>query len=247
MLTYGFYNSKNHDRVYDALQLSSIFDGLIEDGVYAQYGNHLAVVASSQANKVVIKSGRAWFNHTWTYNDADLAHSMPEPHSSLKRIDAVVLDIDLESRINSISHISGPASASPPKPTWNNTKTHYRYPLAYVTRSPGVSTISQADIENAIGTTACPYVYNVAKGGVTINELLLQWKAQYNKWLDDNGTAWWNWFNNIQYILDGDVAGHLQSQIDEIAKFKHIYVVDKVLYVPMSGASVSGKRLTFAE
>ena len=28
-VTYGFYNSKNRDRRYDAIQMSSIFDGII--------------------------------------------------------------------------------------------------------------------------------------------------------------------------------------------------------------------------
>lgn len=32
--TFGFYNSLNGDRKYNAEQVSSIFDGLISDGVY---------------------------------------------------------------------------------------------------------------------------------------------------------------------------------------------------------------------
>ena len=32
-VTYGFYNSLNGDRRYDANQMSAIFDGLIIDGV----------------------------------------------------------------------------------------------------------------------------------------------------------------------------------------------------------------------
>ena len=41
--TYGFYNSKNHDRTYNAEQMSSIFDGLIEDGIYESIGGAFLV------------------------------------------------------------------------------------------------------------------------------------------------------------------------------------------------------------
>lgn len=36
--TYGFFNSLNGDRKYTAEQLSSIFDGLITDGVFDSIG-----------------------------------------------------------------------------------------------------------------------------------------------------------------------------------------------------------------
>lgn len=42
-LTYGFFNSVNSDRVYDAEQISSIFDGLILDGVFASIGGKMIV------------------------------------------------------------------------------------------------------------------------------------------------------------------------------------------------------------
>ena len=31
---YGFYNSREHDRVYDAEDFSSMFDGIIADGIF---------------------------------------------------------------------------------------------------------------------------------------------------------------------------------------------------------------------
>ena len=35
--SYGFYNAVDHDRRYDAVQMSQIFDGIISDVVYATY------------------------------------------------------------------------------------------------------------------------------------------------------------------------------------------------------------------
>lgn len=46
-VTYGFYNSRNHDRRYDAIQMSSIFDGIIRDGIYMSIGDHMIVKADA--------------------------------------------------------------------------------------------------------------------------------------------------------------------------------------------------------
>lgn len=43
--TSGFFNSQNHDRTYNAEQMSAIFDGVITDGVYAGIGSQLTTIA----------------------------------------------------------------------------------------------------------------------------------------------------------------------------------------------------------
>lgn len=68
-VSYGFYNSMNGDRKYDATQMSSIFDGIINDGIYETIGDRFVVRTSGGMN-VVVGTGRAWFNHTWTLNDS---------------------------------------------------------------------------------------------------------------------------------------------------------------------------------
>lgn len=43
MFTYGFYNSQDHDRVYDANDFSAIFNGIINDGVFMSVGDKFNV------------------------------------------------------------------------------------------------------------------------------------------------------------------------------------------------------------
>ena len=92
-VTYGFYNSLNGDRKYNAEQISSIFDGLIVDGVFASIGTAFAVEAAGGLT-VNVGIGRAWFNHTWTLNDSILPLTAPESEVLLDRIDAVVLEVN---------------------------------------------------------------------------------------------------------------------------------------------------------
>ena len=156
--TYGFYNSFDHDRVYDSLSISRIFDGLITDGIYATIGQRFRVTIGSSSNSVVVGSGRAWFNHTWSLNDSDMTISGDPAHTTLDRWDAIVLDINSSNqyRENGIQWLYGEASVNPVKPTMASTTSHHQYPLAYIYRRAN-SSISSSDITNTIGTDECPY------------------------------------------------------------------------------------------
>ena len=69
-LTYGFYNSVSSDREYDAIDMGRLFDGIILDGVYAALGDYFMVTENGTPDmNVVVGTGRAWFDHTWSYND----------------------------------------------------------------------------------------------------------------------------------------------------------------------------------
>lgn len=85
-VTFGFYNSKEGDRRYDAIQMSSIFDGIIQDGILQHVGTAM-VVKESEAMIINVGVGRAWFNHTWTLNDALLPLVVPQSEILLNRYD----------------------------------------------------------------------------------------------------------------------------------------------------------------
>ena len=215
-VTYGFYNSMNGDRVYNAEQFSELFDGVINDGVFQSIGDHFMVRAST-GMKVVVKSGRAWFNGTWTLNDSDLELTVPDSDPNYKRIDAVVIEVnsDISVRENSIKIISGTASSDPAKPAMSDSNGIYQYPLAYITVGKGVTTIYQSKIENAVGTSACPFVTGILKT-VDIDSLLAQWKASWNEQLAEQDAEFLSWFGSLEDTLDGDVAANLAMQIDDV-------------------------------
>ena len=179
MVTYGFYNSKNGDRKYDAIQMSSIFDGIIRDGVLQHYGTAM-VVKESEGMMVNVGIGRAWFNHTWTLNDALLPLTVPISEVLLNRIDAVVLEVDAREsvRANSIKVIKGTPASSPKNPTLVKTNDRWQYPLAYIRVNAGVTSIRQANITNCVGTSACPFV-TAPLEKMSIDALIAQWGDQW--------------------------------------------------------------------
>lgn len=92
-LTYGFYNSKNGDRKYDAVTMSRMFDGIIRDGVISAFGKTFAVTVNS-GNKINVDTGRAWFDHTWTLNDSIMVLDCGTPEVLQDRYDAVILEVN---------------------------------------------------------------------------------------------------------------------------------------------------------
>ena len=177
-LTYGFYNSLNHDRKYDARQISMLFDGLITDGVYRSIGSAFAVSVNS-GMILNVAEGRAWFDHTWTLNDTIMTVTLPEAHSVYTKIVAVIIRVDKANRVNSIVCKEGTAGSEPKKPTMDKTANLSEYPLAYVTIDPGVTGISPGKIEQVIGSSECPFVTGVIQG-VSIDTLIHNWKDEFD-------------------------------------------------------------------
>lgn len=185
-VTFGFYNSVNGDRKYDAIQMSSIFDGIIRDGVFQHLGTAM-MVEESEGMIVNVGIGRAWFNHTWTLNDALLPLEVPISEVILNRIDAVVLEVDARenSRANSIKIVKGTPASSPKNPEMIKTNDRWQYPLAYIQVNAGVTSIRQANITNCVGISDCPFINQPMKWRNKIMNMsnktydVLKWIAQF--------------------------------------------------------------------
>lgn len=211
---YGFYNSVDYDRPYDAEDVSQLFDGLITDGVFDSIGDILATVPGNGL-QVLVKSGKAWFDHTWSINDTEMPLSIEAPDVTLSRYDAVVLEVDssVGVRANSIKIVKGTPATSPLKPVMQNTETLHQHPLAYISVRGGATSIQKSDIEIMVGRNECPFVTGLIKS-VDITDLFQKWEGDFD-----------TWFSNVQAQLTGNVVTNLQKQIDDRVK-----IADKASY-----------------
>lgn len=210
-VTFGFYNSVNHDRRYNALQMSSIFDGIIRDGIFMSIGTAMVVKAASGMT-VNVGEGRAWFDHTWTLNDSELPVKLEASELILNRIDTIVLDVDHRDsvRANSIIAIKGTPASNPVAPTLIRSTDHNQYPLCNIYVKAGVTEITQSNITNLVGTGSCPFITGILET-IDIEDLVSQWEAQWNEFynaqtLDMQLTAdeWkkqWNDWYTVQTVV----------------------------------------------
>lgn len=217
-VTSGFFNSVNSDRKYNAEQMSAIFDGVINDGIFANVGTAFTVTADT-GFQVNVGIGRAWFNSKWILNDSILALTLDLPEVLLSRIDAIVIEIDNSDtvRAGSIKIVKGTPASVPQQPAMISTSSVHQYPLAYILVEPGVSSITQSKITSMIGTSSAPYVTGILQVQ-NIDNIVAQWGAQWVEWftaekalseserqaIQDQWDAWfsgstgdWNtWFSN---------------------------------------------------
>lgn len=230
-VTSGFFNSLNHDRRYNAQQFSALFDGIINDGVFANIGVAFAVNADSGVT-INIGVGKAWFNSAWVYNDALLPKTLEGSEVVLDRIDAVVIEVDHSEsvRLGDIKIVKGTPSSNPQRPPMADTANQHQHPLAYIYRKAGSTEITQADITNMVGTSSCPYITGILQVQ-NIDNIVAQWEGQWNKWYSETvsnagteASAMMSemksefdiWFNDVKTLLEDDVATALAAQVAEL-------------------------------
>lgn len=192
-LTYGFYNSLAGDRKYDAADMSRIFDGIINDGVFMSIGTSFIVTASEEMT-VLVGIGRAWLNSTWTHNDSIMPITLDESDLLMDRIDAVVIEVNRNDNVrkNDIKVVNGVPSLEPVRPTLQKDTNVFQYPLAYIYVKKTATTITQANITNMVGTSECPFVTGILETMDT-DALIAQWNAQWSEWktaIENDNKSW---------------------------------------------------------
>lgn len=232
-LSSGFFTSSNGDRVYTADQLGGIFDGIIGNGVFATVPNFFMVTTSTATPSqtgylpITVKSGKAWFDHVWVVNDADVVVEL-EPRSVQTRIDTVTLEINKDRAVRAarIVVVKGTPSATPVAPTWTDTATVHKYPLAHIAVAADVTTIGPGDIFNLIGTAACPWVTG-ALVTVTTNDLINQWSAQweelksvksttFDQMQAAKGSSFDTWYANVRSVFSETEYQNIMNRVASV-------------------------------
>lgn len=268
-VTSGFFNSLNHDRRYNAQQMSAIFDGIINDGVFANIGVAFAINADTGVS-ITVGKGKCWFNSAWVYNDTILPLTLEASEMVLDRIDAVVVEVDHNEsvRMGDIKIVKGTPSSSPKRPTMVATDKKSQHPLAYIYRKASSTAITQADITNMVGTSECPYITGILQVQ-NIDNIVAQWEGQWNQWyaekiaetdsdaselLAEMKSEFDIWFADVQALLDDDVATALAAQVaalqgkfDDLARDSCVYdtIEDSDLDVILGsdGTPIQGKTV----
>lgn len=199
-VTYGFFNSINGDRVYNADQMSQYFDGLITNGVYESVGGALQVLAGTGLS-VNVQTGRAVINCKWIRNDAVLTLPITQAHSVLNRYTAVILRLDLSGRLVEITTKDGTPASTPTKPAMETSSTIVELCLAYIYVAAGATSISQADITDTRPSSLCGWVTGLIQQ-VDTSQLFLQWQTAYQEYYDDMTAQFDAWFAALTQQLN---------------------------------------------
>lgn len=154
---YGFYNAIANDRLYDSVDFSNMFNGLLTDGIFQSIDAAMVVIQSTGMN-VLVQPGKAWFRSTWTINDSNLQMAIGASDPVLNRIDSLALRVDTTARINDFMVYPGTKAASPVPPTITLPGSQYILILANISIPATITTILNSHITSLVGSGSCPYV-----------------------------------------------------------------------------------------
>ena len=201
MEKFSFFNDINDDRVYYAEDFARHLKKYFTNGIF---NNELQVVANNNMS-ITIKEGDANIEGYRYTNTGDLIKTIETADGTLKRIDNVVIRLDLTNRLISAQIIKGDFSDNPLPPALIRSSVIYDIKLAEIYVDANITSITQSDItDTRFNASLC--------GNVTQAVLSLDTSdifAQYE-------SAWNAWFSNIQTQLSGDVAGNLQNEVNAI-------------------------------
>lgn len=186
MVTYGFFNSVNGDRLYNADDISNYFVHLISDGVFATPSNAMQVQALSGMT-VSVTPGWGFIKCKWIHNDTPFALTIDAADIALDRIDRIVLRLDVSDAVRSIAIAvkKGTPGGTPTPPTLERVAGGvWELSLAQIAVAANATAITQADItDERPDTSVCGFVTGLIDQIDTTN-LFAQFTSAFNAWFD---------------------------------------------------------------
>lgn len=232
-----FYNSVDHDRVYNADSFSDWLKKFFTTGVFT---GDLFVTAAGSMN-VSVGTGYVNINGKVMIYGAATQLTLDPANGIYPRIDTIVVERNDTDRDFTLKVVTGDyANLNDPVPTPPvRSGAVYQLVLAQIYVGAGVTEITQANITD---TRADDELCGIVTGTVEemdFTQFSAQFRAYYNEfkngyeadfdnwsdaqrqnfanWMADEENTFDTWFANLHYVLDGDVAGHLQNEIDALA------------------------------
>lgn len=181
-IKYGFFNSVDGDRKYDADDIGNYFLKLISDGVFATPATAMQVTAVSGMT-VQVAAGWGFIKCKYLNNTAAAQFTLANADVVLNRIDRVVMRLDTANRTMSLAVKQGTAASTPTAPALTRvTGGVWELSLAQIYVGAGVTTITQANItDERADTSLCGYVTGLIEQIDTTN-LFAQFTAAFNAW-----------------------------------------------------------------
>ena len=207
-IDYGFFDSVNNDRVYNADQMSNMFKGLISDGIFENVSNRFIVTSVSGQLKVYVGTGRAFVKDKWIENSSPVTVTLNSPHPILNRYTAIVLRKDVANRSVIITTIDGTNATNPSYPSIVRDDNYYDLCLAYVYVKANATEILQDDIiDTRTNSDICGWVTGIIRQ-VDTSDLFLQYLAAYQtmmntmqSWYSQEQQSYTSWFDSLTQSL----------------------------------------------
>lgn len=204
----SFFNAElindQYDRTYNAEDFARYFASFIGSGIFPNPTSNLQVRANNGMS-VVVSAGKAWINGYFYENTEDLNLNLATAHGVLKRIDRIVVRLDLSARLIRCAIKKGSESSSPNPPNLQRDSDIFELALADILVENGAVKITQSNItDQRFNADLCGIVSGVVDQIDTTN-LFAQFENEFTRW-----------FTDAKATLGSDVAGNLLNKINDL-------------------------------
>lgn len=176
-IKYGYFNSVNGDRTYNAEDMTMYFKGLVSDGIYQTIGEMFAVTATSGLT-VRIGTGRGLVNTHWIECDSPFTITFGAPSVSADTYKVIVLRCNKSDNVRSVAIAI--KDQTTPTPVLVNNDEINELCIAVVTIRRNTSFVSQSDIRDYRGSAYCPWISGLINK-VDTSTLFSQFTTAYDE------------------------------------------------------------------
>lgn len=239
-VTYGFFNSVNGDRKYNADQMSEYFRGIVNEGVFQHLDGGLAVTAGTGL-AVSVAAGRAIIQNRWVQNSAALPLSIAEASETYGRKDAVVIRYNISARSVSITVKTGTPAASPAAPALTRNSTTYEMALAYVNVSAGATSVTVTDKRS--DTTVCGWATVAQQTSGEVDAMLNAMKTGFDGVVYPSPAAM---VQGCDQLLQDQIT-EISDDVEGVKTFIDLSSIFSLVSHIDNGATLSGSTLTIPQ
>lgn len=217
-VTYETDGTPVYDRAISSEPLRNLLHKLFTDGILPDVSTNLQVVAGSGMN-VVVKAGFAIVQGCLKLEENDRTLAIQASSATNDRIDTVVLRLNSndDQRYCDLYIREGTPATNPTRPNLVRSDSVYELGLADIFVTKTITSITQSKItDTRYEAERCGVISSLSEYDTTT--IYSQVQADLKEFKDTEQADFLAWYENIKNILDENVAGHLQGEIEATNK-----------------------------
>lgn len=215
-VTYETDGTPVYDRAISSEPLRNLLHKLFTDGILPDVSTNLQVVAGSGMN-VVVKAGFAIVQGCLKLEENDRTLALQASNTTNDRIDTVVLRLNSndDQRYCDLYIREGTPASNPTRPNLVRSDSVYELGLADIFVTKTITSITQSKItDTRFEKERCGVISSLSEYDTTT--IYNQVQSDLKEFKATEQADFLAWYENIKNILDENVAGHLQAEIDDI-------------------------------
>lgn len=224
LISGGFFDSINGDRLYSANEMNRPYRRLIGEGIFATPqgtpSTDLQVLSANDGMNIIVKAGEGLLGGKWFENPSDIAITVPDNTNIVPRMDSVIIQVDNREsvRIPNIIYRTGTASSNPLPPALSPDENIVEKRVANIYVAAGAMKIGQDVISDLRGSEECLWITSLVKQ-VDTSALFAQWQAAYQAYYEQIIEELQNIRDGSAYLLkNGGIKQTLESCDNETDK-----------------------------